>query len=124
MLISGKVIAFGVDPGKKTRSELGSFLTLQFKKDVMENVNLATQLQFFSNYSENPEDIDINWETTIIMKVNKYISASLINQIIYDADIRFPKINSVGDVIGDESKVQLKNIFGVGLTYRFGDSSE
>ena len=112
--------AFGVDPGSKSRTELGSFLSLHFKKDIMENVNLESRLQLFSNYSENPENIDVNWDNAIIMKINRFLSASLINQLIFDEDIRFPITNSQGDVIGDESNIQFKSIFGIGLTYKFG----
>ncbi|MFY0654191.1 MAG: DUF3078 domain-containing protein [Cyclobacteriaceae bacterium] len=113
--------AFGVDPGSKSRSELGSYLTAQFKKDIMENVNFESKLQLFSNYAENPQDVDVNWENALLMKINKFLSASLINQLIYDADIDIPTFDENGNVTDLGPKVQFKNIFGVGFTYTFGD---
>lgn len=114
--------AFGVDPGSKSRSELGSYLTMKFKKDIMENVNFETQIQLFSNYANNPENIDVNWESALLMKINKFLSASLINQLIYDEDIDITTYDENGDVDEIGPKVQFKNIFGVGLTYSFGDT--
>lgn len=113
--------AFGVTPGEKSRGEFGSYLTAQFKKDIMENVNFESKLQLFSNYTENPENIDVNLETAILMKINKYLSASLINQLIYDEDIDIPTYDESGNVTDLGPKVQFKNIFGVGFSYKFGD---
>ena len=56
------------------------------------------------------------------MKINKFLSASLINQLIYDEDIDITTYDENGDVDEVGPKVQFKNIFGVGLTYTFGDS--
>ncbi len=112
--------AFGVKPGEKSRGEFGSYLTAQFKKDIMENVNFESKIQLFSNYTQNPEYIDVNWENALLMKINKYLSASLINQLIYDEDIDIPTFDEDGNQIGAGPKVQFKNIFGVGFTYKFG----
>ena len=126
--------AFGVDPalvdnngaiipgtGSKSRSELGSYLTASFKKELFENVNVESKIQLFSNYKENPENIDVNWENSIIMKINKYLSASIINQFIYDEDIDIPDFDENGNQTGASPKLQFKNIFGLGLAYNFGD---
>lgn len=112
--------AFGVEPGEKTRIELGSYLTAQFKKEILENVNFDTRIQLFSNYTNNPQDIDVNWENALVMRINSFMTTSIINQMIYDKDIEFPVLDENGNQIGIDSKVQFKNIFGVGLTFKFG----
>ena len=112
--------AFGVDPGSNSRTELGSYLTAQFKKDIWTNVNLESKLQLFSNYAENPGDIDVNWENAILMKINEYLSASLINQLIYDADIDIPTFDENGNITSVGPEIQFKSILGIGLTYKFG----
>jgi hypothetical protein len=49
------------------------------------------------------------------MKVNKYITVSLIAHLIYDYDIKFPtELNPAG-----VDKIQFKEIFGVGFSYKF-----
>ena len=105
--------AYGVDKGKKTRSEYGGYLRVLLKKDIMKNINLQTKLELFSNYEEAVH-IDVNWEVLVAMKVNKYISATVSSQLIYDHDI---------DIIDSKGKVgprtQFKEVIGVGISYKF-----
>lgn len=112
--------AFGVEPGERTRSEVGSYLTSVIKTHLLENINFESKLQLFSNYREEPEKIDINWETTFVLKVNNFITTNILNQLIYDEDILIPTFDDNGEQIGEGPKVQFKNIFGVGFTYKFG----
>lgn len=76
--------AFGVDPGKKSLTQLGAYLRAMYKKDVFTNVNFQTKLELFSNYLENPQNIAVNHEILIAMKVNKYLTANIGTQMIYD----------------------------------------
>jgi hypothetical protein len=106
--------AYGVDPGEKLRSEFGGFVKVAYKTDLMENINLTTKADFFSNYLHNPQNIDVNWEVLIAMKVNKYITANLSTQLLYDDDINIvDKDGKVGP------RTQFKEIFGVGFAYKF-----
>lgn len=103
---------FGVPAGKSFRGEFGGFIQIAYKKEVLKNVILDTKVDFFSNYVENPQYVDVNWDLLITFKVNEYISASLMTQLIYDYDIKF------GPDPG-EAKVQFKELFGLGLGYNF-----
>ena len=103
--------AFGVEPGKKSRSEYGAFVKMQYTSDIMENVGFRTKLDLFSNYSENPGNIDVNWEVMIAMKINKYLSANINTQLVYDDDINAPGKNG--------PRVQFKEVFGLGFAYKF-----
>ncbi len=125
--------AFGVDPieydptdsttilsyGKKSRMEFGGYFKGMFSKDIMENVKLSTKLELFSNYVNNPLNIDIFWENTINMKVNKYISLTLSTTLIYDDDIKIDIKDSEGNVIGKGPRTQFKEVFGLGFSYKF-----
>ena len=117
--------AFGVDPGKKTKSEFGGYLRIiysrnDFKSDFLKNISFTSKMDLFSNYLDKPQNIDVNWETLIVMKVNKYISVNLNTQLIYDDNVKI-SIDNNGDGIIDEkgSRVQFKEIFGVGFSYKF-----
>ena len=100
--------------GEPTRVEYGGYLRALFKKDIMKNINLQSKLELFSNYQENPGNIDVNWEVLIAMKVNKYISATVSTQVIYDHDI---------DILDNDGNVgprtQFKEIVGIGVAYKF-----
>ncbi len=106
--------AYGVDPGKKFRAELGSFLRIKYNDEVIKNVNLESRLELFTNYVESFGVIDVNWQNTVVMKVNKVLSANLFTHLIYDADIKTETDS------GPEARVQFKSVFGAGLAYNFG----
>lgn len=107
--------AFGVDPGSKTRSELGATVKLTYKAEIMKNVTFDTKLDLFSNYLKNPQNIDVDWTGKINMKVNDYLSANLVVQMIYDDDVDIEDADT--GVSGP--KLQLMEMFGVGLTFKF-----
>lgn len=112
--------AFGVEPGKKFRSEFGAYANIAYKKDeIIKNVNFLTKLDLFSNYLKNPQNIDVSWETLIIMKVNKFISATVNTQLLYDDDIliKVGEGNEGEAIMG--KRAQFKEVIGVGFTYKF-----
>jgi len=108
--------AFGVERGKKTRAEFGGYLRMSYKVDLMKNVTLQTKADFFSNYLHNPQNIDVNWEVLLSMKVNKFISATLATTLIYDDDV---KIASSSDPTDVGPRTQFKEILGIGFSYKF-----
>jgi hypothetical protein len=115
--------AFGVTPGKKSFSEFGGYLRViytknDFKNEILKNVSFTSKIDLFSNYLKNPQNIVVNWETLIALKVNKFISANINTQLIYDDKIKVPVVrNGVSQNIG--SLIQFKEILGVGFSYKF-----
>ncbi|MEQ9305015.1 MAG: DUF3078 domain-containing protein [Marinoscillum sp.] len=107
--------AYGVDSTKNARAELGSFLRIKYKNEVIKNVNVESRLELFTNYIENFGTIDVNWQTTVVMKVNKVLSANLFTHLLYDEDIKMETNEGT-----QEARVQFKSVFGVGLAYNFG----
>ncbi|MEA3460495.1 MAG: DUF3078 domain-containing protein [Bacteroidota bacterium] len=112
--------SFGLDPGQKARSEVGAYVKMAFKKEILKNVTLDTKVDLFSNYFDNPQYVDVNWDLLLTFKVNDYLAASLLTQLIYDYDIQFGE-DTTGDGEYDtfSDKVQFKELFGLGLTYTF-----
>jgi len=108
--------SFGVEPGDKFRGEFGGYIRAAYKTSLTENISFQTKADFFSNYLDNPQNIDVNWETLLLAKVGKFITVSFATHLIYDADIMF---NLNEDGTGGESKVQFKQLVGVGLSYKF-----
>ncbi len=113
--------AFGIDTGKVVRNEFGGYVRIAYKKDVTKNIMFQTKLDLFSNYLHNPQNIDINWESLINIKLNKFLSAVITTTLIYDDDIAIG-IDSNGDGNIDKqvnSKIQFKEVLGIGLSYKF-----
>ncbi len=112
--------AFGVEPGNKSRSELGGYIRIAFQKDLIENVTFGTKIDLFSNYLNNPQNIDINWETLITLKANEYLSAILSTLLIYDDDIKIEKDTNDDGVIDSKGpSIQFKEVLSIGITLKF-----
>lgn len=107
--------AFGVEPGDNMRAELGATVKSELKTTVVENVDLNTSLTLFSNYLDNPQNIDVNWDVLLNMKINDYLSANLMTTLIYDHDVLVP----IDDEGNTGRRIQLKQLLGVGLSYKF-----
>ena len=109
--------AFGVEAGKKVRYEFGGLIKSMYTREIVKNVTFLTRLDLFSNYLHNPQMIDVNWEVLLNMKINKYLSANLNTLLVWDDDIKF---NNQGLIDPNgKSKVQFKEIFGIGLSATF-----
>ena len=105
---------FGVPAGEKFRAELGGFAKISYKTALMENVDFSTKLDLFSNYIKNPQNIDVNWEILITMKINEYLAATLNTLIIYDDDVNVPREDAAPG-----PGIQVKEVFGMGFSYKF-----
>lgn len=119
--------AFGVDPaeyndlgelvkeGQNFRNEAGAYIKMTYKREIMENITFSTKLDLFSNYTEEPQNIDVNWETLIAMKVNEFIDVNLTTNLIYDDDVAIV-LNDAGET---GPRTQFKQVLGVGVAYKF-----
>ena len=127
--------AFGVKPaefdeegnlireGKNLNAEFGALLNVVFNKEVFEDVDVESRLTLFNNLvdddSSNRKNTDVDWEITVNLKVNRYITASAFFHMLYDHDTLIPVIDEEGVQTGTTRKLQVKQMLGIGLSYRF-----
>jgi hypothetical protein len=97
--------SFGVKQNETSRFEFGAALNGYYKFNIMENVSVENILNLYSNYLDKPQNIDIDYQLNIAMKINKYLTTNFAFQTIYD-DNSF-------------SQFQTRQVIGVGLTYGF-----
>ncbi len=97
--------SFGVAQGHSSRYEFGAAVNAYYKFTVMENVTAEHILNLYTNYRENPENIDLDYTINISMKVNRYLSTNFAFQTISD-DNAFPGF-------------QTRQVFGIGVNYTF-----
>lgn len=108
--------AYGVEPGENVRSEFGASLKSVYKKEnIIENVDFKNRLDLFSNLTDHPERIDVEWETQFGFKVNNFMSANLGTTLLYDHDINY--VDEEGVEHGP--RVQFKQLFGFGVNFKF-----
>ena len=79
---------FGVKKGSTSRFEL-----------------VTNRISLYSDYLENPENIDLDYTINTSLKVNKYLTTDLILQFIYDN-------NAV-------KRLQVRQVMGIGLSLNF-----
>ncbi len=96
---------FGVDADKSMRYELGFYASGYYKFNAMENVSIENILSLYSNYLEDIQNVDVDYQLNVVMTINKYLSANFSFQTIYD-DNAFRGF-------------QTRQVFGVGINYGF-----
>lgn len=110
--------AYGVKKGEKVRPEFGGFFRASVNRSIMENVVLQSSIDLFSNYLDKPQNVDVNWQVLVGMKINKYLTASLSTQLIYDDNVKIAKVESDGKTTS-HPRTQFKEALAVGISYKF-----
>lgn len=106
--------AFGVKPGKKLLSEFGANLKLECNYEFMKNMTVYSRLDLYSDYLRKPQNVDVNWEIQLNMTINKWFSATLTTNLVYDDDILILQKDG-----SKTQRVQFKELLGIGLQYNF-----
>jgi len=88
---------------------------MQITKEIAKNIKLDTKVELFSDYLNNPQNIIVNWDFALDLKVNKFISAKLTTGLIYDDNITIYDGNGIA--LGP--RTQFKELFGAGLSVKF-----
>ncbi len=104
---------FGVHPGDRYRTEFGANLLAELNKNLTSNINLYSRLALYSNYLEDAQNVDIDWEVKLNMDVNSWITASISTNMIYDDNVKILKDGKY------EPRLQFQEILGIGLQFRF-----
>lgn len=97
--------SFGVDQGKSMKYQLGMSVNAYYKVNVMENVSVENILNLYSNYLEKPQNIVMDYQLNVVLKVNKYLTTNVTFQTIYD-DLAFQGF-------------QVREMVGLGVNYSF-----
>ncbi|HTR31514.1 MAG TPA: DUF3078 domain-containing protein [Puia sp.] len=107
--------AFGVDSGKKARFEFGAYASINFNTDVSKPASYVGRLDLFSDYLNKPQNVAIFMTNVLNVKVTSVLAMNLSLTLIYDDRIK--SVNSDGTSGGP--KLQLQEIMGIGLAYKF-----
>ncbi|OQA95988.1 MAG: hypothetical protein BWY22_01932 [Bacteroidetes bacterium ADurb.Bin217] len=112
--------------GENIRKEFGGYVRViitknDFTQELLKNVSLTSKVDLFSNYLQDPQNVDVSWENQIAFKINKFITVNFNTHLINDADTKNVGIDTNNDGTDDKmvSKVQFKQILGVGFSYKF-----
>lgn len=76
--------SFGVEQGETSRYEFGAAMNVYYKFNLMDHVSVENILNLYSNYLEDPQNTDIDYQLNVVMTINKYLSTNFTFQTIYD----------------------------------------
>ena len=108
---------YGVPNGKNSLYEFGAFASANFLKKFGENMALKSKLELFSNYLNDPQDIDIYWSTVFVAKISKLINFNINLDIVYDNDTK-----NVNPSKGPAP--QILQLMGIGFAYTFSNKNK
>jgi len=119
--------SFGLDPAvvdsngviiehaKKVKTAFGAKVIAALKYEIFKNVEFGTKLELFSDYLDNPQNIDVNWQAGLTLKVNSWLNVNITTELIYDDDIMFDNTDGTG--VGP--RVQFNENMQLGLVVSF-----
>ena len=110
---------FGLEPGKKQLWEPGIIVKANWHRAITENITYDTKGEFFNNYRYTFQKFAFEWEQVVIMRISRLVNARVMTQMVYDYNTKFPILDLVGKEIGSKPKLQFKELFTIGLTYKF-----
>jgi hypothetical protein len=104
---------YGVEPGKKSRTEIGAFLSVNYLANLGKSVSYKGRMDLFSNYRKEPKNVDLFMTNLFAVKLSKYLSATWSLDLIYDDDVKLFGKNH------DTPALQVKSLVGVGFLVKY-----
>jgi hypothetical protein len=118
--------SFGIDPAirddegniiqhaDKSKFMFGAKLIAALNKEVAKNITLGTKLELFSDYLDTPQNIMVNWQVLVGLKVNKWLSVDLSTELLYNDNVMITdKDGNIGP------RTQFKEMFMLSVGYAF-----
>jgi hypothetical protein len=106
--------SYGVDSGQHVKLEFGAYSTISYIKKISENAMYTGRLDLFSNYSHDPQNVDINLTNLLAVKVTGIITMTVAFNLIYDNDITTVK----SDGTRGGPAPQLQELLGIGIAVK------
>lgn len=104
---------YGVPRGKHVSQEFGGFVSVTYTSSFTKNVTYKGRADLFSNYRNNPKNVDVYMTNAFSFKINKFLSATYNLDLIYDDDVKLFKENKSSPAL------QIKSLIGIGFLMRF-----
>ena len=117
-----KETKFGLKENQSIKKEIGAYVKSIFNIQLHKNIHMQNKINLFTNYLKDPENVDIDWEVSLDMKITEHIQTSFTTHIKYDDDVEIPvyeQVDGEQKQVGVTKKIQFKEVLSVGLSYRF-----
>jgi len=117
---------YGLIEGERIDRQVGAYLKFIYKKKIMENIVVDNKLSLFSNYLDNPQNLDLDYQIDFTMKINKYFQTTIHLHFLYDDNVDVPVyeyISGTKTQVGTTKKLQFKEMLIFGFIYTFASKS-
>jgi hypothetical protein len=116
---------YGIPKNKKALHEPGISLMVTHEYKPLKSVTITNRLQLFTNYVNNPQNIDVDWEMIATANLNWFTDVRLNTHLIYDDDTKSQVFVSGIPVLNPDetpkknARVQFKEMIGLSVVFRF-----
>jgi len=117
---------YGVAADKRSKNEMGAYVTINHTGKVFDKVSVTNKVQFFSNFLSNPENVDIDWEIIATTTLNWFTEIRLNAHMIYDDNTLIPQVDKDKQpILGPDGKqikvpkLQFKELLGLSFVVKF-----
>ncbi|MCA4776946.1 DUF3078 domain-containing protein [Empedobacter stercoris] len=100
---------FGLkNDGDNTLFEFGAYLGARYKLQIMDGISYDSRLGIYADYLKKFGNMDVAYQGILDLKVNKFVSAQVAVNLLYDED--------------QIKKTQVKQTLGIGFNYKFDNT--
>lgn len=116
---------YGILPGHRALNEPGASFMISNEYKPNKSVTIINRLQLFTNYINNPQNIDVDWEMIATASLNWFTDMRLNTHIVFDDDTRTPVLDKNKQLVMVDGKaktsarVQFKELLGLSFIFRF-----
>jgi hypothetical protein len=116
---------YGIPADKKALHEPGMSLMVSHEYKPVKTVTIINRLQLFTNYVNNPQNIDVDWEMIATTSLNWFTDIRFNTHLIYDDDTKSPVIEGGIPVMNPDgtpkksARAQFKEMIGLSVVFRF-----
>jgi hypothetical protein len=116
---------YGVAADRRSKNEPGASFMITHEYKPIKKLAVTNRLQLFTNYINNPQNIDIDWEMILTANLNWFTDVRFNTHLIFDDDTKSLLYDKKKPVLGPDGKqkktarVQFKEILGFSFIFRF-----
>lgn len=109
---------YGVAADRRSKHEPGASFMITNEMRPVKNMVITNRLQLFTNYVNNPLNIDVDWEMIFQANLNWFTDVRLNTHLMFDDDTRTLVFDSDG-VQKKSARIQFKELLGLSFIFRF-----
>ena len=117
---------YGVAPDRRSKHEPGASFMITNEMRPVKNMVITNRLQLFTNYINNPLNIDVDWEMIFQANLNWFTDVRLNTHLMFDDDTKTLVFDrDKNPVMGTDgvqkktARIQFKELLGLSFIFRF-----